>query len=203
MIARFEFLVEDQSTEVALRELLPKLTKSDFAIHSFRGKSDLQRRLPERLEAYARWLPEDWCVVVLLDRDRDDCMRLKAYLDGIANTCGFHVGIRAVVAQRRVLNRIVIEELEAWFFGDWDAVRNAYPGVSPRIPQKNGFRDPDAIAGGTWEALERVLQRAGYFGTGLRKIEAARAIASHMDPRNNRSKSFQVFRDAVVQLSTL
>ncbi len=33
--------------------------------------------------------------------------------------------------------------------------------------------DPDAIPGGTWEAFERVLQRSGYFQTGLRKLEAA------------------------------
>ncbi|MBI3766152.1 MAG: HDIG domain-containing protein, partial [Ignavibacteriales bacterium] len=32
------------------------------------------------------------------------------------------------------------------------------------------------------EAFEKILQKASYFKGGLRKIEAARAIASHMDP---------------------
>jgi hypothetical protein len=29
----------------------------------------------------------------------------------------------------QVLNRIVVEELEAWFFGDVQAIRQAYPKV--------------------------------------------------------------------------
>jgi len=90
-----------------------------------------------------------------------------------------------------------IEELEAWFFGDWDAVRACYPKV-PSIESKKKYRNPDAIKGGTWEALEKVLQSSGYFPGGLRKIEAAGAIAAKMDPSRNTSKSFCVFRDAVM-----
>lgn len=48
------------------------------------------------------------------------------------------------------------------------------------------------------EAFERVLQRGGYFRTGLRKIEAARAIAPYIDPGRNRSRSFAQFRDALL-----
>jgi hypothetical protein len=98
-----------------------------------------------------------------------------------------------------VVNRLAVEELEAWFFGDWQAVKAAYPKVSASVPEKQGYRDPDAIQGGTWEALEKVLKRHGYFQTGLRKIEAARSIAQHMVPERNRSKSFQVFRDAIFE----
>jgi len=62
---------------------------------------------------------------------------------------------------------------------------------------KAGFRDPDAIAGGTWEAMERVLKKAGYFRTGLRKVELARSVAAHMQIQQNRSCSFQAFASAV------
>jgi len=41
--------------------------------------------------------------------------------------------------------------------------------------------------------MERELQRAGYFKSGLAKIKAARAISAHMVPSRNRSRSFQVF----------
>jgi len=44
--------------------------------------------------------------------------------------------------------------------------------VSPTIPNHAGYRDPDAIRGGTWEAFERILKRHDYFKTGLRKVEA-------------------------------
>ncbi|WP_231636395.1 DUF4276 family protein [Burkholderia sp. MSHR3999] len=77
------------------------------------------------------------------------------------------------------------------------AVQAAYPRVPANLPQKAPFRDPDAILGGTWEALERVLKLAGYFSTGLRKLELARSVASHMDPAQNKSRSFQAFVDAV------
>lgn len=96
-----------------------------------------------------------------------------------------------------VVNRLAIEELEAWFFGDWEAVRRAYPRVNPNVPAQARYRQPDAIRGGTWEALERVLQSAGYFASGLRKIEAARAVAAHMEPTRNASPSFQALRVAL------
>jgi hypothetical protein len=77
----------------------------------------------------------------------------------------------------------------------------AYPGVSKGVPHRHKYRDPDAIDGGTWEALERLLRQAGYYPAGLPKVEAARAIAQHMDPWANTSKSFQIFRDVVVEMS--
>jgi hypothetical protein len=97
----------------------------------------------------------------------------------------------------QVVNRIAIEELQAWFFGDWAAVQAAYPRVPATVPQKAAYRDPDAIAGGTWEALERVMQQAGYFKPRLRKIECARAVTPHMNPTRNRSASFQAFVSAI------
>ena len=99
-----------------------------------------------------------------------------------------------------VLNRIAVEELEAWFFGDIAALANAFPGVSPTLGAQARYRDPDAIAGGTWEALQRVLQKAGYFGGGLPKIEVARTLAKHMDPARNTSSSFRQFVQGLAAL---
>jgi hypothetical protein len=101
---------------------------------------------------------------------------------------------------REAVDRIAIEELEAWFFGDWPAVCAAYPKMPATLPKRAGFRDPDAIAGGTWEALERELQRKGYFKQGLRKMELARDLAARMDPARNRSASFRCLRAALAQL---
>ena len=90
-------------------------------------------------------------------------------------------------------------QLEAWYFGDWHAVRQAYPRVSPNIPNQARYRDPDVIAGGTWEAFERVLQKGGYFRQGLAKVQVATDIGGHVDPARNRSHSFAAFRDAVAE----
>lgn len=46
--------------------------------------------------------------------------------------------------------------------------------------------------------MERVLKHAGYFSTGLRKLELARSVAGHMDIHRSRSRSFQAFTNAVI-----
>ena len=95
----------------------------------------------------------------------------------------------------KVVNRIVVEELEAWFLGDVEALMEAYPGVPPSLATKAAFRDPDAVTGGTWEALLRVLHRAGHYAGSdrLPKIEVARRVAARMQAGRNRSGSFQAF----------
>ncbi len=199
-VEHLEVIVEEESAEAALRVLLPKLIGgTSFRILTHQGKSDLVGCLPERLRGYAGWLPAGWRIVVVVDRDADDCHRLKADLDAIARDAGLRPRGRST--HWTVVNRIACEELEAWYFGDWDAVRAAYPRVSAGIPTKARFREPDAIRGGTWEAFERIVQDAGYFTGGLRKIEAARAIAAHMDPARNRSRSFQVLTEALTSMA--
>jgi hypothetical protein len=94
-----------------------------------------------------------------------------------------------------VVNRIVIEELEAWFFGDVPALCAAYPRIPASLSRKKGFVEPDEIAGGTWERLLQVLQRAGYYGAleRLPKNEVARKVVAGMEPGRNRSPSFRHF----------
>lgn len=103
---------------------------------------------------------------MLVDEDREDCRTLKEKLEQSAERAGLRTKSRTSGAQFTVLNRIAVEELEAWFLGDVEALRVAYPGVSASLGAQAKFRDPDAVAGGTWEALERVLQRAGHFPGG-------------------------------------
>lgn len=196
-----ELLVEEPSMEAALRLLLPPMLEGiSFEIYQHQCKDDLLKRLPERLRGYATWIPETWRIVIVVDRDDDECDELKRRLEQMAKDTGLRTRSMDGGGGYVVVNRLAIEELEAWYFGDWEAVRAAYPKVPPTIPQRAPYRDPDAIAGGTWEAFERVLQRVGYFKTGLRKIEAARAVAAHMDHDRNRSRSFQALRGALVEM---
>ncbi len=203
MADHIEFLVEEPSMEAALRELLPRIIGDmSFAIYPHQCKEDLLTSLPKRLRGYSSWIPQGYCIVVVVDGDDDDCLELKERLEESARGAGLISRSRSGNQPYQVVNRIAIEELEAWFFGDWNAVCTAYPNVNPNIPRKQGFRDPDQITGGTWEALERVLMRAGHFKTGLRKIEASRSIGKYMDPTRNRSRSFQKFRDALMEITS-
>ena len=200
-VDHLEVLVEEPSMEAALRALLPKvLGPLEFEIHRFHGKSDLRRELPARLRGYAPWLPPSWRIMVVIDRDSESCEELRRELDDAARAAGLGLRTRTR-APWQVVNRIAIEELEAWFFGDWAAVRAAYPRVPATIPSKQPYRACDAIRGGTWEAFERVLQQAGYFTSGLRKIEAAREVAGHMVPSRNRSPSFGKLLEILTELA--
>jgi hypothetical protein len=203
-VEHVDFLVEEPSMEVFLRGLLPRLLGAvPFAIYSFQCKDELLTRLPDRLKGYAAWLPKNQRIVVVVDRDDDDCRELKQQLEQAAQDAGLSTRSRRGQERFTVINRIAIEELEAWYFGDWEAVRAAYPRVSSTVTKKAPFRDPDGIAGGTWEAFERELKKAGYFRAGLRKLEAARTIVPHLDPARNTSRSFQVLREAVLELASL
>jgi hypothetical protein len=172
------------------------------SMEAFQGKADLMSRLEDRLRGYSRWMPDDWRLVVVLDRDDDDCIALKNRLERMATGAGLLTRTRSVALQQpgwQLVNRIAVEELEAWYFGDWPAVQAAYPRVSRTVTQRRGFRNPDAIAGGTWEAFERVMQRDGYFKAGLAKIEAARAMGAHADPARSISPSFRTFHAALME----
>ena len=205
MIARhLELLVEEPSMEVFLRELLPRILSADcdFEIHPFQGKLDLLGNLGNRLRGYAQWLPDDWRILVIVDRDDDDCRQLKQRLEDVASGANLRTRSQAGGRPWQLVNRVVIEELEAWYFGNWEAVRSAYPRVSPTIPNQSRYRNPDSVQGGTWEAFERILKGRGYFRTGLRKMEAARTVAAYIDPARNRSHSFTKFRDALVEATS-
>lgn len=205
MLEKIIVYVEEPSMEATLECLLPKMMKdADFEIRRFQCKDDLLKNLPDRLRGYSTWLPGNWAILVLVDRDDDDCQLLKQTLEEMAERAGLLSKTRAGDGNRfQIANRIAVEELEAWFFGDWAAVQAAYPRVPSTIPQKAAYREPDAILGGTWEALERILKRAGYFRTGLRKLECARSVAAQMQPGRNTSPSFRAFIGAVSAAAAL
>lgn len=178
--------------EVTLNELVPRIVPGHtFRVHAFQGKLDLLRKLEARLRGYANMASSwpDLRVIVVVDRDSDDCKALKQRLVDICDAAGF-----------KALCRIAIEELEAWFFGDVLALRAAYPKIPASLAIRAGYRDPDAILGGTWEALQRVLNSSGYYKTGMPKVEVARRVTEHMIPERNTSGSFQVLRSGLEQL---
>lgn len=195
------FLVEEPSMEAFLRSLLPRLLPEGrtFEVHSFQGKSDLLGKLQARLRGYAQWLPDDWRIFVVVDRDNDDCKVLKNRLEAMAVEARLNTRSNAGNAQWQIVNRIAVEELEAWFFGDWQAVGSVYSRVPLTIPDKEKYRNADAVQGGTWEAFERILKRHGYFKNGLRKVEAARAIGAQLVPERSCSHSFNKFYAAITE----
>lgn len=199
--SHIEFLVEEPSMEAFLNSWLPGFLPDGctFSIHSHQGKQALLRKLEGRLKGYASFLPQDHRVVVIMDMDQDQCDQLKSRLEEACTQAGLLSRRAAGCPQWQVVTRIAIEELEAWYFGDWQAVCRAFPRISQTVRKRSRYRNPDAIQGGTWEAFERVLKEFGYYRQGLPKLQAATAIGQHINPKCNRSPSFQVFWQAVIE----
>ena len=195
---QIEILVEEPSAEATLQNLMPHIVgerNALWSIHPFFGRERLLTKLPSLLRVYKRRIAyEDLRIAVLIDKDRTDCHKLKENLERMV----LEAGLRSKSAPDaegafHVVNRIAIEELEAWFFGDIGALKAAYSNIPQNLDRKAAFRDPDRISGGTWEALHRILKKAGHFGDHFPKVEVARAVSAHMDPSRNRSHSFNVF----------
>lgn len=197
-----EMLLEEPSAEAFLNGFLPRILPeaTTWRLIPFQGKLDLLSKLENRLKGYAAWIPEDYRIVVLVDQDREDCKLLKEKMETAANAANLVTKSNARAGTFTVLNRIAIEELEAWFLGDIEGLRSAYSSVPASLGSRGKFRNPDMVPGGTWEALERVLQRAGHFKGGLRKIELARTMATHLNSDRNQSQSFQFFLKGIESL---
>ena len=201
---QIDVLTEEQSAKAALDLLLPKILPQTvtFRVSNFNGKSDLMKKLPDRLRAYARRIRrEELRICVLVDEDRQDCRLLKRRLEEVAKQAGLVTKSVSVGRTFNLLNRIAVEELEAWFFGDPDAMRCAYPLLSRNFEKSATYRRPDDIKGGTAEALERLLRRHRYVMGNLPKVQVARNIAEWMDPSKNCSPSFCQFRDGILAMT--
>lgn len=201
---RVEFFLEEPSAAEPISALAPQLLRPGvgYRCHVFNGKPNLLRHLPARLRGL-RSIPADWRIVVLVDEDREDCIELKRRLEQIARDAGF--GSPATSPAHGpfvVLNRIAVEELEAWYFGDPEAIQAAYPRFRRHHARKADLVNPDACTGGTWEAFERTLQKAGYYTTGLPKKEAARRMGAEMLVPRNRSPSFRTFVAGLAELQS-
>lgn len=207
-----EFLIEDSSGRALLDTLIPKLIgpynePHSWRTHSYRGVGRLPRRglvgepdpskrllldqLPRILKGY-RKTPGIDAIVVVLDSDKRDCVVLLGELTAVARRCG---------VEAKTLFRIAIEEIEAWYFGDREAVIRAYPSAKRRVLDAY---TQDSVCG-TWETLADALfaggvaavRRPGGPNPGDIKHEWAQRIGPLLVPERNTSLSFGKFRDGL------
>ena len=127
------FLLEERSMKEVLDVLLPQILPEDvlFKTIPHSGKSDLQQSIPRKLKA---WNTPDTKFVIVQDQDSADCIDLKKRLLELAAPSG-----------REVLVRIACRELEAWYFGDLNAVSQAYGKDLRNLAGKRKYRVPDLI----------------------------------------------------------
>lgn len=209
-----EILVEDASGEKLLDAVLPKLLGEQgdphtWRVHSYKGigripknlkpgtdasKRILLDRLPAALRGYGK-TPGIDAVVVVLDSDRRDCTEFLAELKALAAGCN---------PAPNTMFRLAIEEVEAWYLGDRDALRAAYPGAKADV--LNSYAQDSVCE--TWELLadaiypggSAAIKKAGWPLPGQIKCEWALKIGPLLDPDRNVSPSFGKLRDGLRRL---
>ncbi|MDO9162147.1 MAG: hypothetical protein Q8N35_16015 [Methylococcaceae bacterium] len=202
----FEILVEDQSGKVTLDVLVPKIIGDDhtFNVKSYKGvgripanmnanvdasKRILLANLPKLLSGYGKsWQGYSAVVIVVCDLD-DKCLRnFRNELIGLLNNCNPSPETRFCIA---------VEEGEAWFLGDIEAIKQAYPKSKDAV--LNAYAS-DSICG-TWEKLADAVYKGGaqrlssqgWQVVGAEKSVWAEQITPYMDLDNNTSPSFNYF----------
>lgn len=216
----FEILIEDISGKTALEILIPKIIsdKHTFNIHAYKGvgripqrltpSSDPKRRIlldqiPKLIQGYGNTFagyPTGYHAVLVIICDLDDrCLsNFRRELLDCIDKC---------VIRPETYFCIAIEEGEAWYLGDIDAIKTAYPNVKGTV--LNSYVN-DSICG-TWEKLADAifpngaqgLSKLGWQAVGKEKMAWATNISPHMNVDINQSPSFCYFREKLRSLSSV
>ena len=201
----FEFLTEDQSSKEAMNILIPKLFGNGitFRVRSYKGlghipknlrpKTDASKRilldrLPEILRGYGR-TPNSGTIVIICDLDDRDGRQFLTELNRVLDSCD---------PKPSAVFCLAIEEFEAWYLGDLNAIKKAYPRAKSNI--LSGYKN-DSICG-TWELLAdaiykggcKTLLKKGWQAVGEQKSIWAKTISPYMDVDSNISPSFNAMR---------
>ena len=110
--------------EAFLKAWLPRFLLGDCTFHAYsnQGKCALLRKFENRLRGYADWLSANWRIVVIEDRDDDECEELKSRLEESCGSAGLDTRRTCDGQNWQAATRIAVDELEAWYFGNWPAV---------------------------------------------------------------------------------
>lgn len=211
-----EILAEDASGKNLLEALLPKLLGEQgdphsWRVHSYKGTGRIPKglsavgdsknrilldRLPKLLRGYGK-TPGIDAVVVVLDSDRHPCVDLLSELNALLATC---------IPAPRTMFHLATEEIEAWYLGDRQALKFAYPRAKADV-LKNYTQDSVC---GTWELLadavctggSSAIKKAGWPLAGQTKCEWAKKIGPLLEPDRNTSPSFCKLRDDLRRLTS-
>lgn len=209
-----EILVEDSSGEKLLNSVLPKLlgeqgNPHSWRVHAYKGigripknlnaggdptKRILLDQLPRLLQGYGR-TPGIDAVVVVLDTDKRNCADFLAELKSLSGGCN---------PAPNTLFRLAIEEVEAWYLGDRQALGSAYPrakaDVLCRYVQDSACDTWELLADAVYPGGSAAIKKAGWPLPGQVKHEWAERIGPLLEPDRNVSPSFGKLRDGLRRL---
>ncbi|NWE46708.1 DUF4276 family protein [Pseudomonas gingeri] len=209
-----EIVVEDSSGERLLSTILPKIfggygDPHTWRVHAYKGigripknmkaNSDPSKRilldqLPRILQGYGR-TPGIDAVVVVLDTDKRDCREFLAELNALAEDCS---------PRPNLMFRLAIEEVEAWYLGDRQALLDAYPraktDVLGRYVQDSPCDTWELLADAVYPGGVSAIKKVGWPLPGQIKHEWAEKIGPLLELDRNVSPSFCKLRDGLRRL---
>ncbi|MDR2705383.1 MAG: DUF4276 family protein [Planctomycetaceae bacterium] len=209
------FLVEDVSGETTLKIVLDKigLKPEQYEIHSYRGigkipenlkkndsdpkKRQLLTQLPKLLKGFSnRYQNLNYTIFVMCDLDERCFKRFRKELLDVAKNCN---------ADRHTQFFFSVKEMEAWFLGDFNAIKQTYPRARQRknyIESKFGCWETlaESIKKGLSKELKKQKEKEGYFVIGKLKNQWATEITPHLDIQKNSSPCFCYFRDKIQKI---
>lgn len=210
-----EMLVEDASSKRLLNSVLPKLLGEQcnphtWRLHAYKGIGRIPRnlnsgadptkrilldQLPRILRGYGK-TPSIDAVVVVLDADDRNCENFLAELKRIVANCS---------PAPNTLFRLAIEEVEAWYLGDQQALMEAYPrarvDVLDHYVQDSVCNTWELLADAVYPGGSTAIRNAGWPLPGQVKCEWAEKIGPLLDLSRNVSPSFGKLRDGLRNLA--
>jgi hypothetical protein len=216
----FEILVEDVSGKRAVDILVPKILNSDvtYRVIAYKGigrlpkglkpNADASKRilldqLPRLLNGYGNAQPDSF-IIVVCDLDKNEKALFLNELNSLLNKCN---------SKPKAYYCLAIEEIEAWYLGDLNAIRVAYPYAKDSI--LSSYIN-DSICG-TWELLadaiykgtnkgqrksgHELLMEKGWQEVGAEKSRWAETITPYMNTDENKSPSFDYFKRTLQEIA--
>jgi len=187
------FLVEDYSMRKFLEGILPRLGFEEhlFEIKHHRGKEDLISHLNKIIPSLSKRAQQ---IIVIIDQDRQDCVKLKNKLKGKLALC---------ICDYKI--RIACYELEAWFLGDMEAIAKCSPRFKAKFFQgKEKYRDVDNIPKPS-SVIEQIVPNWKHQYANKPKFAEEIAHFISLEKRNenkaNRSHSFHVLLEMLRSFS--
>jgi hypothetical protein len=181
MADKIVFLLEERSMKALLEGLIPRfLPDLQFQCIPHEGKHDLEKSIPRKLRA---WHEPGARFVIVYDNDGGNCIELKQRLTALCSDSG----------RPDTLVRIACQELEAWYFGDPEALALSFDRKQLRtIGNRSCYRDPDSIRYPSKELSKLIPE--------FQKISGARKMSYHLSRTTNRSGSFNAMMDGLDRL---
>ncbi len=179
------FLVEDLSMKKFLEGILPRLDfrPYHFEIKYHQGKEDLKRNLDKIIPTISKRATK---IIILIDQDKENCLELKISIKEKMAWSGCDYKIR-----------IACYELESWFLGDMDAIKQCSEKFKPDFfRNREKYRNVDAIQKPSNLIQDIAPDLKKMY---LSKDKLASEISKHISLENqvNKSHSFNIFLETI------